>query len=923
MIVAVMTTALAGTVGAQGDYSSDYSGNVTLSTAGGTSATACVVQISGESYDGIKAGTSSKTGAVKMMIPSGTKYLHVHVAAWKDENSTTLTISPSTNVTPSSFLLTADSKISGTNTTYPIDVTKAPTDYYKTITFTTALSSDTQFTVSSSKRFVIWGVTAELEGSTPLAPSDFTLTNAPVALNFDLYNNAEPQTINFTSSSTGAVTVSESEYVRTSVSGNAITVTPIKATPSAQTITVSQAADDTYAEGSATFTVSVANSTPQYNVTYKANGGTGSDVIETYYLGDDVPVAANTFTRFGYIFSKWNTSADGTGTDYLPEATITNISSSIDLYAQWEESSEAMYDFREIAGFSDWDNSYRKRTVIYPDANVIFASVTRQTQTIKDQPVTKGGDVSLVLTDGSTMNSATFVCTQWGNKTQTITMWYSTDGGETYTSTGVTSTNFAITASLPEGTNAVKITFSSSENQVGIAYASVSKVLDEREEAEIAFSVETLTFTEGHEYTAPTFNNPNNVEVTFTTTNESVASWNNGLVLGGETGTTTITATFEGDDNYKPATATLVVTVEKDFGFVDVVIGSGVYQKITSLSDLEAGKRYLVVYEYEEGGSLMGKVMNGVDNTNMYAHITTTSISDNKIDNTTLAATPIVLQDAGEGSWFLVENDKCLYVNADGNYLQSTDNPSASGTEWTISYVEDVLKINNNYLPNRYIMYNKQSPRFACYTNTQQNVILYKELPNVVLEYESVSVGDLKYSTYASDNSLDFTGSSIKAFYPTVDGSTLIFHEITKVPAGTGVLLYSANGAVTEDILVCTGETDAVENNVFVRGTGDRVSYDETTQKYIYVLSKPQGDNLGFYKANNNKVAKNRAYIQVSAELSGAKSFTINLEDDPTGIVNLNDNVNANEGAIYNLAGQRLGKMQKGINIINGKKVLK
>ncbi|MBP5392764.1 MAG: InlB B-repeat-containing protein, partial [Bacteroidaceae bacterium] len=761
------------------------------------------------------------------------------------------------------------------------------------------------------------------EGGTSLTESDLTLTNAPVALNFDLYNNAEPQTISFTTSSTGAVTVSESEYVTTSVNGSTITVTPIKVTPSAQTITVSQAADDTYKAGSATFTVSVANNTPQYNVTYKANGGTGSDVVETYYQGYNVPVAANTFTRFGYIFSKWNTSADGTGTDYLPEATITNISANIDLYAQWEESSEIIYDFTKIDGFSGWNTAYQKHVVNYDDATVTFISADRQPNSaISDQPVTKGGDVSLVLTDGSTINSATFVCTQWGDKTQTITMWYSTDGGKTYTSTGVTSTNFTITASnLPEGTNAVKITFSSTSNQVGITYASIVKNVDNREEAEIAFSVETLTFTEGNEYTAPTFSNPNNVEVTFATTNESVASWNNGLVLGGETGTATITATFEGNNDYKPATATLVVTVEKDFGFVDVVIGSGVYQKITSLSDLEAGKRYLVVYEYEENGSFMGQVMNGVDNANMYAHIKTTGISDNKIDNTALAATPIVLQDAGEGSWFLVENDKCLYVNADGNYLQSTDNPSASGTKWTISYVEGVLKINNNYLPNRYIMYNKQAPRFACYTNTQQNVTLYKELPNVVLEYESVSVSDLKYSTYASDNALDFTGSSIKAFYPTVDGSTLIFHEIMKVPAGTGVLLYSANGAVTEDILVCTGETDVVENNVFVRGTGASVSYNETTQDYIYVLSKPQGDNLGFYKANNNKVAANRAYIQVPAELSGAKSFTINLEDDPTGIVDLNANLNLNEG-IYNLSGQRLSKMQKGINIVNGKKIM-
>ena len=907
MIVAVMTTALAGTVKAD---------PVTLTMTSFSSVKANVGGDPNVSYEAAKGNAQTAPAVNDFEI-------RVY------QNGGTFTVTANNDAIINSVTLGSSM---GTTIAYKIDggteSSNQSLNANSTITVGDLNCSSICFickgTTKSTRLYVNYlSVTYTLEGGTSLAESDLALTNAPVALNFDLYNNAEPQTVNFTSSSTGAVTVSESEYVRTSVSGNTIAVTPIKATPSAQTITVSQAADDAYKAGSATFTVSVANSTPQYNVTYKANGGTGSDVVETYYQGDNVPVAANTFTRFGYIFSKWNTSADGTGTDYLPEATITNISSNIDLYAQWEESSEAMYDFREIAGFSDWDNSYKKRTVIYPDANVIFASVTRQTQTIKDQPVTKGGDVSLVLTDGSTMNSATFVCTQWGNKTQTITMWYSTDGGETYTSTGVTSTDFTITSSLPEGTNAVKITFSSSDNQVGIAYASVSKVLDEREEAEIAFSVETLTFTEGHEYTAPTFNNPNNVEVTFTTTNSSVASWNDGIILGGETGTTTITATFEGNDDYKPATATLVVTVEKDFGFVDVVIGSGVYQKITSLSDLEAGKRYLVVYEYEEGGSLMGKVMNGVDNTNMYAHITTTNISDNKIDNTTLAATPIVLQDAGEGSWFLVENDKCLYVNADGNYLQSTDNPSASGTEWTISYVEDVLKINNNYLPNRYIMYNKQSPRFACYTNTQQNVTLYKELSTDVLEYESVSVGDLKYSTYASDNALDFTDSSIKAFYPTVDGSTLTFHEITKVPAGTGVLLYSANGAITEDILVCTGETDAVENNVFVRGTGDRVSYNETTQEYIYVLSKPQGDNLGFYKANNNRVATNRAYIQVPAELSGAKSFTINLEDDPTGIVNLNDNVNANEGAIYNLAGQRLSKMQKGINIINGKKVLK
>ena len=51
-----------------------------------------------------------------------------------------------------------------------------------------------------------------------------------------------------------------------------------------------------------------------------------------------------------------------------------------------------------------------------------------------------------------------------------------------------------------------------------------------------------------------------------------------------------------------------------------------------------------------------------------------------------------------------------------------------------------------------------------------------------------------------------------------------------------------------------------------------------------------------------------------------------NEDEDPDGIENadFNDNVNLNIniGGIYNLSGQRLSKVQKGLNIINGKKVV-
>ena len=45
--------------------------------------------------------------------------------------------------------------------------------------------------------------------------------------------------------------------------------------------------------------------------------------------------------------------------------------------------------------------------------------------------------------------------------------------------------------------------------------------------------------------------------------------------------------------------------------------------------------------------------------------------------------------------------------------------------------------------------------------------------------------------------------------------------------------------------------------------------------------------------------------------------------DSPNDINSLTPSLSEGEGAIYNLAGQRLSRMQKGINIINGKKIIK
>lgn len=65
-----------------------------------------------------------------------------------------------------------------------------------------------------------------------------------------------------------------------------------------------------------------------------------------------------------------------------------------------------------------------------------------------------------------------------------------------------------------------------------------------------------------------------------------------------------------------------------------------------------------------------------------------------------------------------------------------------------------------------------------------------------------------------------------------------------------------------------------------------------------------------------------RAFIQANEEVAPVKALTINLDGVATAIEAIDGKAIAN-GAIYNLAGQRVSKAQKGIFIQNGKKVIK
>jgi len=140
------------------------------------------------------------------------------------------------------------------------------------------------------------------------------------------------------------------------------------------------------------------------------------------------------------------------------------------------------------------------------------------------------------------------------------------------------------------------------------------------------------------------------------------------------------------------------------------------------------------------------------------------------------------------------------------------------------------------------------------------------------------------------------------------------------IPAGEAVVLQGAANTTYKFIPV-KGNYTPDEANV-LKGTDEAEETTGGTKYYALSYNSTKGV-VGFYWMNEGGAAfingAHKVYLALGGAASDVKGFDLE-GDDATGIDNVNDNLN--DGPIFNLAGQRVGKMQKGINIVNGKKIM-
>ena len=383
----------------------------------------------------------------------------------------------------------------------------------------------------------------------------------------------------------------------------------------------------------------------------------------------------------------------------------------------------------------------------------------------------------------------------------------------------------------------------------------------------MSFSAEevriALNATEG-DYTLPTLNNPANLAVTYESSDDNIIKEVGGefIVATEAVGEATMTATFAGNDTYKPATAEFKV----------------------------------VIYDPNAKGTInnpytVAEVLNGDANNEENVYVTGYIV----------------------GSWY---NNKLDLSNLVNSNLALADNYNETTTTMPVELPSGAIR--DNWGPASF-PYNVNVAKVVIKGNGtkyfSKNAI--KGTSEIEKVAEQVSITSAGMATYYTDCALDFTEfTDMYAYTATVSGSTITFSRVLQVPAETGVLLRNpAEAAASNVVPVATGTVADVEGNKFVGTLTDAT----VSAADCYILNNGS-KGLGFYKvkSSGSKVAAHRAYLKTG---DGVRSFIGFSEGEANGIESIGVE-GAQSMEVYNLQGVRVAQPTKGLYIMNGKKVI-
>lgn len=189
---------------------------------------------------------------------------------------------------------------------------------------------------------------------------------------------------------------------------------------------------------------------------------------------------------------------------------------------------------------------------------------------------------------------------------------------------------------------------------------------------------------------------------------------------------------------------------------------------------------------------------------------------------------------------------------------------------------------------------------------------------NLIYEYSKANlvVTDAKYATFVAPFDVTLP-AGVKAYKVTgVTGSELDLEEVsTTVPACTVVVLNSETPVNT----VVEG-LDVADQTSYTTGLLTASLYEDIKAPADSYVLQDQGEGAKFYLVNGESPTVKAGHAYLTAPSAGVKAF--GFDAIATAIAGLTPALSKGEGVVYNLQGQQLNSLQRGVNIVNGKKLL-
>ena len=357
-------------------------------------------------------------------------------------------------------------------------------------------------------------------------------------------------------------------------------------------------------------------------------------------------------------------------------------------------------------------------------------------------------------------------------------------------------------------------------------------------------------------------------------------------------------------------------------GVASVADVEAAYEAVTTLNAPEDGKIYNIVVA-EEGNAKIGNAV----------VITTGATSANNPTGYGLNVSLAPNTNLNQAVTFTKESGNNYYISfetAAGTTYLTTGSLNGSAAGWNKQQIQATTEADKKCAftivasaeDDIFYIYN---PEYKDYIDYQEGGSLYTDTnidhksfslvetakPSITINTTAAGWGTVMLPFAVAELPENVKAYSVSELKD--DQEELDLVEVTALEANKP---YIIEGAWEETL---TGDAQGTALNYtdgLLTGTYERIAAPNES----YILQK-QNDVVGFYQVDTNEaqpnVPANRAYLTVPA--AGVKAFF--LGNDTDAIKSVFDGVAA--GDIYDLAGRKVAKMQKGnVYIVNGKKVL-